>query len=132
MGNAATECAQGVRNRPLEGGELARNTKKILNSGNEPKNVLTTKGLSFSGPKNELVFEGKRTEIKPKNMAKNRRTEAARPCSVIPTLPYGPATVGIASAVCRRKSPARPAAAGSLRSAALRMTGCGALNETGN
>jgi len=132
MGNAATECAQGVLNRPLEGGELARNTKKILNSGNEPKNVLKTQELSFSGAKNELVFEGERTQIEAENTAKNRRTDAARPCSVIPTLPYGPATVGIASTVCRRKSPARPAAAGSLRSAALRLTDCGGLSETRN
>jgi hypothetical protein len=74
MGNAETEHAQGVLNRPQESGELARNARKILNSGNEPKNGLKTQELSFSGAKNELGFEGKRTKIKAKNMAKNRRT----------------------------------------------------------
>jgi hypothetical protein len=32
---------------------------------------LKTKELSFSGAKNELVFEAKRTQIKAKKVAKN-------------------------------------------------------------
>ena len=48
--------------------------------------MLKTQELSFSGAKNELVFEGKRTQIKAKNMAKNARVDAVRPCSV-PLIP---------------------------------------------
>jgi hypothetical protein len=60
---------KGVANRRGGRGKCVENRKKILNSGNEPKNMLKTQELSFSGAKNELVFEGKRTQIKAKNMA---------------------------------------------------------------
>jgi len=55
------------------GSKLARrwakyveNRKKILNSGNELKNVLQTNDLAFSGAKNELVFECKKGQSNPK------------------------------------------------------------------
>ena len=43
-------------------GKKARKLKKILNSGNEPKDLLQRKELAFFGAKNELVFECKRTQ----------------------------------------------------------------------
>ena len=60
MENAATERAQGVLNRPVEGGKLAQNTKKILNRRNEPKLLLKMQDLAFSEPQNELFFEFKK------------------------------------------------------------------------
>jgi Na+-transporting NADH:ubiquinone oxidoreductase subunit NqrF len=71
MRRLASERAKGVANRCGGRGKCAENRKKILNSGNEPKNVMKTKELSFSGAKNELVFECKRTPIKAKKVAKN-------------------------------------------------------------
>jgi hypothetical protein len=41
--------------------------EKILNRGNEPKNLLKRKWLSFSGAKNELVFECKKRQSKLRN-----------------------------------------------------------------
>jgi hypothetical protein len=52
--------------------------------------MLKRQELSFSGAKNELVFEGKRTQIKAKNMAENARVDAVRPR----LSPPGPATAG--------------------------------------
>ena len=66
MENVATERAQGVLNRPVEGGELAQNTKKILNRRNEPKNILKIQDLAFSAPQNELFLEFKKCRSKPK------------------------------------------------------------------
>ena len=71
MRRLASERAKGVRDRRGGRGKCVENRKKILNSGNEPKNVLKTQELSFSGAKNELVLEGKRTQIKAKKVAKN-------------------------------------------------------------
>jgi len=71
MRRTASERAKGVADRRGGRGKCVENRKKILNSGNEPKNVLKPKGLSFSGAKNELVLEGKRTQIKAKKVAKN-------------------------------------------------------------
>ena len=71
MRRLASERAKGVRDRRGGRGKCVENRKKILNSGNEPKNVLQTKELTFSEAKNELVFEGKRTQIKAKKVAKN-------------------------------------------------------------
>ena len=71
MRRIASERAKGVADRRGGRGKCVENRKKILNSGNEPKNVLNTKELSFSEAKNELVFEGKRTPIKAKKVAKN-------------------------------------------------------------
>jgi hypothetical protein len=85
----AQQRAQGVANRRGGRGKCVENRKKILNSGNEPKNMLKTQELSFSEAKNELVFEGKRTQIKAKNMAKSPPVDAVRPCSVPLTPPCG-------------------------------------------
>jgi hypothetical protein len=71
MRRLASERAKGVRDQRGGRGKCVENRKKILNSGNEPKNVLKTQELPFSGAKNELVFEGKRTQIKAKKVAKN-------------------------------------------------------------
>jgi hypothetical protein len=54
----ASERGKQVASR-RSGGKCVEYRKKILNSGNEPKNTLKTKGLAFSGAKNELVFECK-------------------------------------------------------------------------
>ena len=71
MRRPASERAKGVADRRGGRGKCVENRKKILNSGNEPKNVLQAKELAFSEAKNELVFEGKRTPIKAKKVAKN-------------------------------------------------------------
>ncbi len=70
MRRLASERAKGVRDRRGGRGKCVENRKKILNSGNEPKNVLKTRELTFSEAKNELGFEGKRTQIKAKKVAK--------------------------------------------------------------
>jgi hypothetical protein len=64
MRRLASERAKEVRDQRGGRGKCAENRKKILNSGNEPKNVLKTQELAFSGAKNELVLDGKRTQIK--------------------------------------------------------------------
>jgi hypothetical protein len=66
MTNVRTERWQGVLNRPVEGEELAQNTKKILNRRNEPKIMLKIQDLAFSGPQNELFLEFKKSRSKPK------------------------------------------------------------------
>jgi hypothetical protein len=38
----------------------------MLNSGNEPKIILQTKELAFSGAQNELVFERNKAQSKRK------------------------------------------------------------------
>jgi hypothetical protein len=64
MRRLASERGEGVRNRRFGGGKCLENRKKILNRGNEPKNILKAKGLAFSGAKNELVFERKKAQTK--------------------------------------------------------------------
>jgi hypothetical protein len=68
MRKLASERGKQVANRRGGGGKWVENRKKILNSGNEPKNILKAKKLAFSGAKNELVFERK-------NAQTNRRME---------------------------------------------------------
>jgi hypothetical protein len=53
MKDAATRREKGVRDRRGGGGRCAENTKKILNSGNKPKESLKIQDLAFSGAKNE-------------------------------------------------------------------------------
>ena len=55
MGNVGTERAKGTRNRLGGGAKRSANAKKILNRGNEPKDLLKTKDLAFSGAQNELL-----------------------------------------------------------------------------
>jgi hypothetical protein len=71
MRRLASERAKGVADRRGGRAKCAENRKKILNSGNEPKNVLKTQDLASSEAKNELAFECKRTQIKDKKVAKN-------------------------------------------------------------
>ncbi len=71
MRRLASERAKGGADRRGGRGKCVENRKKILNSGNEPKNVLNTKELSFSGAKNELVFECKNAKTNSKKQLKN-------------------------------------------------------------
>jgi hypothetical protein len=59
-------------------GKCVENRKKILNSGNELKNMLKPKALALSGAKNELVFECKRTPIEAKKWSKTHLFAALR------------------------------------------------------
>jgi hypothetical protein len=61
---------QGKAKGTRQGGKRQGNAKKILNSGNEPTDLVQTKDLAFKNAKNELVFECKRTQIKPQKGAK--------------------------------------------------------------
>jgi hypothetical protein len=61
----ADRC-QGVLNRPAGCGKSSTNAKKILNRGNEPKNLLKTKELAFSGAQNEPNFHCRKPQSKPK------------------------------------------------------------------
>jgi hypothetical protein len=66
MRKLASERGKQVANRRGGGGKCVENRKKILNRGNEPKNVLKGKELTLSGAKNELVFERKKGQSKRK------------------------------------------------------------------
>jgi len=70
MRRLASERAKGVRGRRGGSGKCVENRKKILNSGNEPKNVLQAKELAFSEAKNELVMEPNELKSKPKKWPK--------------------------------------------------------------
>jgi hypothetical protein len=66
MRKLASERGKGVRNRPGSGRKSARNAKKILNRGNEAKNVLKAKELAFWEAKKELFFKCKKRQSKRK------------------------------------------------------------------
>jgi hypothetical protein len=51
---AGRERGKEIRKRPAEGGKWQENAKKILNRGNEPKELLKTQHLASFGTKNEL------------------------------------------------------------------------------
>ena len=72
---ACKRAREGVRSRPGGGGKWVENRKKILNSGNEPKNILKAKELAFSGAQNELFFERKKAQSKRKMGPKCRKLE---------------------------------------------------------
>ena len=57
----ARERGKEVRIRPGGAAKWGENTKNILNSGNEPKDLLKTKGLAFSGAQNERVSGGEKS-----------------------------------------------------------------------
>jgi hypothetical protein len=67
MMNEPPDHLEGVLNRPGGGAKRCGNAKKILNRGNEPKDLLKRQDLSFSGAQNELFLECKKTRSKPKN-----------------------------------------------------------------
>jgi hypothetical protein len=54
MEGAGPKRGKEMRNSPAEGGKEQENAKKILNRGNEPKDVLKTQHLASYGAKNEL------------------------------------------------------------------------------
>jgi hypothetical protein len=56
MRKLARERGKGLTDGRGGEGKYVENRKKILNSGNEPKNILKAKELVFSGAQNELVF----------------------------------------------------------------------------
>jgi hypothetical protein len=60
MRKLASERGKQVANRHGGGQKCVENGEKILNRGNEPKNLLKGKELAFLGAKNELVFERKK------------------------------------------------------------------------
>jgi hypothetical protein len=53
--------------RPAEDGKQQQNEKKILNSGNKPKDLLQTNDLAFFGAKNKPNFEPKKCKSKRKS-----------------------------------------------------------------
>jgi hypothetical protein len=67
MERAAGESVKRVGNRPAKDGNWAENAKKMLFRGNEPKSLLKLMGLAVFGAKNELLFECKKRQSKPKN-----------------------------------------------------------------
>jgi hypothetical protein len=54
MESAGTEGAKGIQNQHAGGAKRFGNAKKILNRGNEPKDLLETQHLAVFGAKNEL------------------------------------------------------------------------------
>jgi hypothetical protein len=79
MRRGASEHAKGVADRRGGRGKCVENRKKILNSGNEPKKLLKTQELTFSGSKNELVFEGKRTQNRAKKWPRTHLLRGIEP-----------------------------------------------------
>jgi hypothetical protein len=71
MKSTGRECGKKVGRRPAEGGEWQENAKKILNRGNELKDLLKTKDLAVFGARNELktnsVFSAKRARSRRKS-----------------------------------------------------------------
>jgi hypothetical protein len=74
MLDAPRHRLQGVLNRPPGCGKRAEKAKKILNRGNEPKNILKTQGLTPLEAQKRTEFRVRKGPIKAKNTAKNRRT----------------------------------------------------------
>ena len=54
MSSAGRERGKEIRKRPAEGAKQQENAKKILNRGNELKDLLAIKDLAYFGAKNEL------------------------------------------------------------------------------
>jgi hypothetical protein len=53
MESAGRERGQGIRKRPAGSGKRHENAKKILNRGNELKDLLKSRHLALFGAKNE-------------------------------------------------------------------------------
>jgi hypothetical protein len=64
MIKAPADRSQGVPNRAAGGWKSAQNAKKILNRGNEPKNILKTMELAFFGAQNEPNFQCQKPQSK--------------------------------------------------------------------
>jgi hypothetical protein len=71
MRKIGSERGKQVANRRGGGGKWVKNREKILNRGNEPKNVLKTQELACSGAENELAFERKKAQTKRKMWRKS-------------------------------------------------------------
>jgi hypothetical protein len=71
MRKLASERGKQVANRRGGVQKCVENRKKILNRGNEPKNMLKAKELAFSRAQNELVFERKIGQTNRKMELKN-------------------------------------------------------------
>ena len=71
MESAGRERGKEMRKRAAEGGKWQENGKKILNRGNEPKDLLKTQHLAIFGAKNELktnpILSAKMSESKRKS-----------------------------------------------------------------
>jgi hypothetical protein len=71
MSSAGRERGKKIRKRPAEGAKQQENAKKILNRGNELKDLLTAQGLAFfwieKRTQNERNFERKMCKLKRKN-----------------------------------------------------------------
>jgi hypothetical protein len=65
-GETGRGVGEGVQTGAGRQRKCAGNRKKILNRGNEPKNVFKAKELAFLGAKNELVFQCQKTQSKRK------------------------------------------------------------------
>ncbi len=78
MENAGTEGAKGIQNQHAGGAKRFRNAKKILNRGNEPKDLLKKQDLAFSAPQNKLFFECK----KPRSKRRSRFRAPGPRCQV--------------------------------------------------
>jgi len=63
MKSAGREHGKEVRKRPAGGGKWQENAKKILNRGNELKDLLEIKDLEAFEAKNELKTNPKRTQF---------------------------------------------------------------------
>jgi hypothetical protein len=79
MENARTERAKGIRNRPGAGAKGSGNAKKILNRGNEAKDLLNTQDVAFLGPQNELFFSAENPD----------RSEKTAGVAQVPSRPSG-------------------------------------------
>jgi hypothetical protein len=66
MTDAPADRSQGVLKRAAGGGKSAQNAKKILNRGNEPKELLKAKELALSGAQNEPNFHYNKPRSKPR------------------------------------------------------------------
>jgi len=69
MMNEPPDHLEGVLNRPGRSVKRSGDAKKILNRGNEAKNLLNKKDLAFSGAQNELFLECKKTDQSEKRAA---------------------------------------------------------------
>jgi hypothetical protein len=83
MEQGATARGQGVPNQPAGGGRWTEIAKKMLFRGNEPKTLLKIKSLAFSGPQNELLFEGKKPQSKQRIWQKPTPGRRALDCHAV-------------------------------------------------
>jgi hypothetical protein len=66
VGKQGRGVGEGVQTGAGRQRKCAGSRKKILNRGNEPKNLFKAKELAFLGAKNELVFQCQKTQTKRK------------------------------------------------------------------